>query len=377
MEFHRVRWVYSREERPHATTHADPTLSITKDHTMQPAGLPPDSFPWPAVDRILARLNVDLTCEYALGPLAAYRRRALGQDVPDQLLREERAAVTANLVAPVLLARARAAYDGPLLVLKGPELTSRYPGKARRFVDLDLLAGDAEAAQAALLAAGFRLKDRPWPPEGFDEERNPHHHLHPLEWPGLALGIEIHKHVKLLPGNDWPSNAEVFDAAVPSSTGIEGLVTPHPRHHAVLLSMHAWGQVPMRKVRELLDVVVFIDDDERDELSQVAEQWHFRRGWESTLDVADWLLGDGPEPLLVRLWARYLRELREPTVLEMHLQEWMSPFWVAPPLTAARRAAGAFVGDFRPALGVTWPKKLRRIRRALAHPLASKSEHDG
>jgi hypothetical protein len=359
------------------TRQPEPRLSITEDALLHEGGPSvSEAFPWAGVDRLLARLDVELTCEYGLGPLAAYRRRTLGQEIRDQLLREERAAVTANLVAPVLLARARAAYDGPLLVLKGPELTSRYPGRARRFADLDLLATDAEAAQAALLGAGFHVCAGIWPPEGYDDERKPHHHLQPLEWPGLALGIEIHKHVKLLPGNDSPSNEEIFEAAVASSTGVQGLLSPNPRHHAVLLSMHAWGQVPMRQIRELIDVLVFIDEGERDELSKVAERWHFRRGWETTLKVADWLLGEGPEPLPVRLWARYLRELREPTVFEMHLQEWLAPFWVSPPLTAARRAAGAFLGDFHPGFGLTWAEKLRRTRRALAHPLAPKSEHD-
>jgi hypothetical protein len=350
-------------------------MSITQDSAAQNTGRSWVEFPWPALDRLLARLDTDLTCAYGLGPLAAYRRRALGQEIVQQLLREERAAVTGNLVAPVLLARARAAYDGPLLVLKGPELTSRYPGRARRFADLDLLAGDAEAAQAALVGAGFRLADCVWPPEGFDEQSNPHHHLHPLEWPGLALKIELHKHVKLLPGNDSPSNAEVFEAAVQSTTGIDGLLSPHPTHHAVLLSMHAWGQVPMQNIRSLIDVLVFANDCERDELSQVAGRWQFRRGWNATLDVTDWLFGDAPEPRLVRLWARYLRDLREPTLLEMHVQEWLSPYWLAPPPTATRLALRALVGDFRPGLGVTWSHKLRRIRGALAHPLASKSEH--
>jgi len=132
------------------------------------------TVPWDAVDALIDRLDADEVGQHGLGPLAARRIRQRGLAVPDELAREDRAARTANLIAPILLARAREAYDGRLLLLKGPELSIRYPDRARRFGDLDLLPEDADAAQAALLAAGFRLQDRDWPPEGYDEVRRPH-----------------------------------------------------------------------------------------------------------------------------------------------------------------------------------------------------------
>jgi hypothetical protein len=346
------------------------------------------AVPWPTVDRLLARLDVEATCEQRLGPLAAYRRRMLGQEVPEQLRREERAAATANLVAPALLARARDAYDGTLVVLKGPELASRYPGRARRFADLDLLAADAEEAQAALLAAGFQLQDRDaaaarglnatpgWPPPGYDEERNPHYHMHPLEWPGLGLRIEVHKQVRWPPGLTAPRPAEIFEAATPGSLGIEGLLVPDPSHHAVLMSAHAWGEVAMRHIRELMDVFVFVDVAGRDAPARLAERWGFRRGWETTLSVADWLLLEEPEPVAVKLWARYLRGLREPTVIEMHVQEWLAPFWMAPPRAAARCTVAALARDVLPAPEQTWAEKARQIVRALLHPFSPRTEHD-
>ena len=301
------------------------------------------SVRWDTVDRLIESLDPLLLPEHGLAPLAARRLRLLGKPVPEQLVREERAATTANLVAPSLLARARDAYDGPLLLLKGPEVAARYPDRARRFGDLDLLAGDAEAAHAALLAAGFCLEDREWPPPGYDNIRRPHYHLHPLEWKGLALRIEIHRHVKWPEGLKPPPNEDFFGAAVPSSVGVEGLLAPHPNHHAVLLASHTWGEIPMRKLRELVDVLVFVDDSQRDELIRLAQRWQFDRAWKATLGVADWLLGDAPEPPFVRVWARYLRHLREPTVVEMHLQEWLSPFWLVPPRRAVRRAGAALI----------------------------------
>lgn len=331
---------------------------------------------WDAVDRLIDRLNTDLVLAHGLGPLAARRLRMSSRPLPEELYREDRAAATANLVAPALLTRAREAYDGPLLLLKGPEIANRYPDRARRFGDLDLLAGDPEAAHAALLSAGFRLQDREWPPAGYDEVRRPHYHLHPLEWRDLALRVEIHRHVKWPEGLEPPSNDGFFQAAVPSSTGVEGLLAPHPNFHAVLLASHAWGEVPMRKLRDLVDVMVFVDDAQREELALLAHRWRFDRAWKATIDAADWLLNNAPEPGFVRIWARYLRHLREPTVVEMHLQEWLSPFSLVPPRLAFRRAGAAMLRDLRPWPEQTWADKGRQTVRSLLHPLSPKSAHD-
>ena len=330
---------------------------------------------WEGVDNLLERLTPDAAADHGLGPLAARLLRRAGDDVPERLLREERACRTATLIAPALLKRAREAYDGPLLLLKGPELTARYPDSARRFGDLDLIAGDAEEAQAALLAAGFRLQDRDWPPERYDDLRRPHYHLHPLESPGLALRIEVHKHVKWPDGLRPPSNEELFEAAAPSVVDVDGLLAPHPDHHAILLASHAWGEIPMQKLRQLVDVLAFADNRDRGELSRLAARWGIERGWKSTLAVADWLLLGEPEPRLVSVWARYLRELREPNVLEMHIQEWLSPFWLTTPRVAAHKALHAVARDLRPRPNQTWGGKVRQTIRALTHPRSPESEH--
>jgi len=77
---------------------------------------------WEGVDRLLERLTPELATEHGLGPLEARRLRRAGEEAPEHLFREERAGRTAALVAPALLKRAREAYDGPLLLVKGPEL---------------------------------------------------------------------------------------------------------------------------------------------------------------------------------------------------------------------------------------------------------------
>ena len=122
--------------------------------------MPADGL-WEGVDRLLERLTPELAAEHGLGPLAARRlRRRRRRGARQACCGRSAPPGRRALVAPALLKRAREAYDGPLLLVKGPELTARYPDGARRFGDLDLVAGDAEEAQAALLAAGFRLQDR-------------------------------------------------------------------------------------------------------------------------------------------------------------------------------------------------------------------------
>ena len=342
---------------------------------MRDASTPTTTPFWDALDRVLDRLTPEAACEHGLGPLKARRLRALGEPSTEQLVREERAAGASNLVAPSLLARIRERVEGPLVVFKGPELSRRYPDRARRFGDLDLLPADAEAAQAALLDAGFVLQDRDWPPEGYDDVRRPHYHLHPLEWPGVPLRIEIHKSVKWPDGVAPPPNEDVFRHAVP--TAVPGLLTPDPAQHAILLATHAWGEIPFRRLRPLVDIMAFVEDGiDPARLRAGADAWGFARGWQSSLDVCAWMFAGAEKPLSVRTWARHLEELRDPTVVEMHLQEWLAPFWMMPPPTAARLAAVAVTRDFRPELGQTWGDKLRQIGRAVRHPFSSKTAHD-
>lgn len=350
-----------------------PPSSGSKAHGEPISGLPSE-IDWQFFDRIVDTVDEELLRLHGIGPLAAYNLRTRGREIPSELVREERAAGAANLVAPILLARAREAYDGPLVLLKGPEVARRYPGCARRFSDLDLLPEDAEEAQAALLAAGFRLHDTEWPPPGYDG-RHESHHLQPLEWPGLALRIEIHRRVNWLKGLIGPPNREIIDAAVTGSHGIDGVLVPDPHHQAVLLAAHVWSVRAMRQLRELMDVAVYSDGLDRSELEALARRWQFAQGWRTTTAVLDWLMVEGAEPSAIKVWARYLRDLREPTVLEMHLQEYLAPWWMVPPRRALQCVLAAIAHDFSPQPGQTPSVKLRQIARAASHALSSKSDH--
>src|SRR5256885_1116802 len=88
-------------------------------------------------------------------------------------------------MAPSPLEPIRSVCGGPLVLVKGPEVARLYPGSARTFGDVDLFAVDAQAAQRALLAAGFVEVDDPEP---FLD----HHHLRPLKAPTVGLRVEVH-----------------------------------------------------------------------------------------------------------------------------------------------------------------------------------------
>ena len=50
----------------------------------------------------------------------------------------------------------RAAYDGTLALMKGPEVAAHYPDpRLRTYCDLDFLVDSPEPAHRALLSAGF------------------------------------------------------------------------------------------------------------------------------------------------------------------------------------------------------------------------------
>ena len=143
---------------------------------------------WRVTDELVDRApSARALRAHGLHLLAGARLRALGRPVPEEILDAEWRAAIATLAVPALLERARAAYDGQLMVMKGPEVALRYPDPGlRAYRDIDLLADDAEAAERALLAAGFRAM-------GTAEVDDVGYHVCPLVWPGLPLCIELHR----------------------------------------------------------------------------------------------------------------------------------------------------------------------------------------
>jgi hypothetical protein len=321
---------------------------------------PPSTRLWQALDRLLARADVDGAIAHKLGPLAANRLRRVGQPLAPALQAEERAAALANALAVPLLERIRASCDGPLLLFKGPEVARLYPGRARRFVDIDLLAADAEGVHAALLGHGFvEASDDP------DELYQGHAHLRELKWPTMWLKIEVHSRTHSPRGVPGPPRQVLVDAAVPSGTGIDGVSALHPVHHALVLATHAWVHEPLDTLRDLVDVAAAAQRLDATELDRTAQAWGIERLWRTTRRAIDGLFYGEPPTLPLRTWARHLPAVREKTVLENHLARWLHPYWELPPPAAVGRMAELVLDDLRPAPGTSRREQLRRIGEAV------------
>jgi putative nucleotidyltransferase-like protein len=321
---------------------------------------------WASVDRILETMDVPSVVAHQLGPLAARRWRELGRPVPYDLQEQERAAQLRALMAVPVLARARAAYEGRMLIMKGAEIEVRYPAGGRLFGDLDLLVDDAPAARDALLASGFEEV-----PNALD--RHPIH-LAAVGWPQSQILVEVHMRPNWPRHLHAPPNAELFDAAVPSALPVKGLEAPAPAHHVLLVAAHHWKDMPLSSVRDLLDVAVLADGPDAREIEGVARRWELTRLWRTTLAAVQWLFEGQRPPLASRLWARNLLRLREPVILEKHLRRWVAPFWMLSPPRALVASIKNIGMDARPVGGETWAAKVRRVGWVATHPTRTRSQ---
>ena len=325
---------------------------------------------WDRVDGYLARApSLAALRHHRVELLEARRRRAAGLELGEALLTEETHALADDLAAAPLLARVRAAWDGPLVLVKGPELALDYPApRLRRFGDLDLLTDDAEGAQAALLAAGFR--------EVFDpDDYAGIHHLRPLWWPGLPLVVELHTRPNWPDGVPAPPIGELLAESVPSRLGVDGVGTLPPAHHAVLLAAHAWSHQPLGRLGNLIDVAVALGRCDPADAAAVARRWRNERLWRTTRAAIRDVLEGGRPAAGAALWARHLRGVRERTVLEWHLHHLLGPAWVLPPARVPAAVARAASTDLRPLAGEPLSRKLRRARLAIGHAGVARSEH--
>jgi hypothetical protein len=332
-----------------------------------------DSTPlWPAVGALIDSASIEGVLAHKLAPVAAGRRRAAGEPVPEAFVAEERAASFAALSATALLQRIRELGDGPIVLLKGPEVAALYPQNGRRFGDIDVLTPDALGLHRALREHGFVEVETP-----FDHRE--HHHLAPLRWPVIPLHVEVHSSPNWPRGSVAPPVAEILEAAVPSVVDIDGLSAPRRLHHALLLAAHSWAHEPLETLRDLIDVAVFSAEEEAADLQRVADAWGLDRIWGTTRRAIDALFFDGRPSGALRIWARHLAAVRERTVFEAHLQAALHPFWERPAAPAAAASLAAIKADLAPAHGESWGKKLRRVPRAIreAHlPHSARPEPD-
>jgi Uncharacterised nucleotidyltransferase len=324
---------------------------------------------WPAVNALLAGATPEGARVHALGPLEAFRRNTIGASVPETLAMEARMAAFGMLSVRPLLERVRRGCDGPLVLMKGPEVALRYPGAARGFIDIDLLVPEPRRAHDQLREAGFI--------EAGDYERfQPRHHLRPLQWPGLPLRVEIHGRLHWPDGLKPPAADSIIGSAGPSRLGLEGILAPDEAQHAILVAAHAWAHEPLWRVRDLLDTRALAPPSSRPSIERTARAWNVRRLWQVTDRVTNAVLGTGRMPLVVRPWAAHLLALRERTVLENHLRDVMAAYWALPFASAVATSAHAIAYDLLPAPEEGWSDKISRMLTASRNATKPLSQHD-
>ena len=326
---------------------------------------------WAGVDELLAGASLPGILAHQLGPLAANRLRRLGEPVPEALVLEERAAALCMLTATPLIERMRASCDGELVLIKGPEVAGLYPGSARRFGDIDVLTPNAESTQHALLEGGFVEE---YDPEiiAFGVE----HHLMPLRWPTLGLKVEVHAAPNSPDDMRPPPLSEILDDAMPSTTGVAGVSTPSPAHHALILTAHAWNDEPLWTLRDLIDVAATAAQADARELERTAEAWGMNRIWRTTSRTIEALFYGGRESIPMRLWARHLPAVRPRTLLERHLVRLLHGYWGMPLPKASVQTIQAFRYMIQPLPGESWRDKVARMPKALRKrraPVAQRS----
>jgi hypothetical protein len=291
--------------------------------------------------------------------------------VPAELAASEGLGVATLLTVRPLLERLRGAYDGRTAVMKGAEIAELYPAPwLRPFGDLDVLVDDSKAAQEALLAAGFFEFGEP---ELFDDI----HHLRPLAYPGLPLGVELH-HAPKWPAElgSPPSADRLLARAVPSNLGVEGALTLHPADHAVCLAAHAWAHEPLLQIGHLLDIAVVAAEADDDELAAVAREFGFARPWRVTTRAIAALFGEAAKPIALRTWASNTAAVRERSVLESHMTKWLVPFSTEPFPRSAIAAARALARDVRPVGSEPWRRKVLRMFKAIRNARLARTEHN-
>jgi hypothetical protein len=360
------------------TSQVDTSCATGRPSLDRQAGVAPlpvgetDGDIWASVDRLIDRgPRLPGLRAHRLHLLAARRWSALGRSLPPQLMAEVRTSGLFTLLAPMILERARAAYDGPMVIMKGLEVAAFYPDPALRpFHDLDLLVADAAEAHRSLISAGFQPVANP---DAYYADR---HHLRPLCWPALPLVVEIHKRPEWPIWTAPPATEDLLSAAIPATVGVDGLQTLAPCHHALVLAAHSWSEAPLRRALDLIDVAAVSAGQDPDELRALARRWDIGGVWDAMIAAADAFLFEAPTPWAMRLWARDLLYVRDRTVLENHVTRLVSSFWALPPRRALRASAQALMREVRPAPGESRRAKLTRAIRAIGNPFTALSEHN-
>ena len=139
------------------------------------------------MDALLERSpSLDDLRHHGVDLLASRTWRERGREVPAELRADERLAAARALAVTPVLERVLAASEGPVLVMKGPEVAALYPIQRCGTSGMSIMiVPDAPALNAGCSSAGFVETGDPKLFENI-------HHLRPLLWPGLPLLVEVH-----------------------------------------------------------------------------------------------------------------------------------------------------------------------------------------
>ncbi len=328
---------------------------------------------WAGLDRVLdaappgANLHV-----HGLGPLAAWRLRLQGETAPEALEEISLRSAYGTVTAAPLLQRIREAVEGPMVVIKGPEIAALYPRPALRpYGDLDLLVENLARAESQLVEAGFELVGPA------DRKLPGHHHDQPLRLKGLALAIELHRNPGWLSWQRRPLNEEVFARSVASATAVEGVSAMPAADHALLLAAHSWRHGPYHSWVHLIDIALAREAADADEIERLAREWGLAGVWESSCRAIDAVfvdIGDWPKGI-DRVWSRHLFAMRERSLLEYYAAYWLKGL-AAPTARARSRAVFDDVRfSFTAHPWQTPRSKVKRIGAALLRARKPASEH--
>lgn len=332
----------------------------------------PDLALWLGVDKLVAPIRSlhDLRA-HRLHLLAAHRWRALGLEVPEDLIAEERLTSYYHLAADAVLQRVFEHLDGPVLLFKGPEVAAHYPQPTTRpFADIDIVSPNAERAHRALVAGGFRPVGEP------EEYYHGLHHVQPLSWPTLPVAVELHHHPNWVEWSPPPPLSELLADARAAHVGPPGMMTLSPLKHAVVLAVNSWSDAPLRRVLDLVDIAAVLEGADAADAQDIANEWNVGRIWKATSDAIDHLLYGEPLPTSMRIWGRAAASVRDVTVTENHFRRLASLFWALPPWQAIRFLPRALAGEFLPSDNERWGPKLMRMAAALRNPFRARSQHD-
>jgi hypothetical protein len=168
----------------------------------------------------------------------------------------------------------------------------------------------------------------------------------------------------------------VFGTAIPSRTGVAGLLAPNSAAHAVLLAAHGWAHDPLRRLGDVIDIAATLQDADRSRAAAYAREWGWDRLWKAMVSITDAVIVGGALPKRLSPWTRHLLSARDRKVFEHQLTLLLAPA-SSVPASQVPRALGRGVREVVARRNdESWAQKIRRSRKALLDALVEESVHE-